>query len=142
MDPRQEFTLELGRVSRRWRARLDVRLRATGLTQARWVALLQLARAGEGLTQRELAERVGIEGPTLVRLLDALERQGLIARHPVRGDRRVKQIRLTEAAQPVMAEINRIAAQVRREVLAHIGRDELIACLKTLRRIGDRLEKS
>lgn len=141
MDPREAFALELGRVNRRWRARLDERLRATGLTQARWVALLQIVRAGEGVTQRELAERVGIEGPTLVRILDALEHQGLIERCPVQGDRRAKQIRLTKVAQPVLTEINRIVNEVRREILVDVSRDELAACLEVLRRIGDRLDK-
>ena len=71
MDPREAFALELGRVSRRWRTRLDERLKITGLTQARWSTLLHLARGERCMTQRELAERVGIEGPTMIRLLDA-----------------------------------------------------------------------
>ena len=142
MDPRQAFALDLGRVSRRWRARLDERLKVTGLTQARWSTLLHLSRAGECLTQRELAARVGIEGPTLVRLLDALEAQGLIERLPVEGDRRAKSIRLTEAAQPLLAEINRIAADLRREILAGVPVEDLETCQRVLRHIGDRLERS
>ncbi|HLT02513.1 MAG TPA: MarR family transcriptional regulator [Geminicoccaceae bacterium] len=142
MDPREAFALDLGRVSRRWRARLDERLKVTGLTQARWSTLLHLSRAGECLTQRELAARVGIEGPTLVRLLDALEAQGLIERLPVEGDRRANSIRLTEAAQPLLAEINRIAADLRREILAGVPVEDLETCQRVLRHIGDRLERS
>lgn len=140
--PREAFALELGRVSRRWRARLDERLRAIGLTQARWTTLLQLSRGGASLTQRELAERVGIEGPTLVRLLDALEAQGLIKRCAVQGDRRAKHVRLTEAAEPLLLEINRIAAELRRELLSDVRPDDLETCLRVLRSIGDRLERS
>src|SRR5690606_9590629 len=142
MDPREAFALDLGRVSRRWRARLDERLKVTGLTQARWSTLLHLSRAGECLTQRELAARVGIEGPTLVRLLDALEAQGLIERLPVEGDRRANSIRLTEAAQPLLAQINRIAADLRREILAGVPVEDLETCQRVLRHIGDRLERS
>ena len=74
----EEFVAELGRVSRRWRAELDERLRHTGLTQARWLALFQVSQQEGALTQRELADLLGIEGPTLVRILDGLEKQGLI----------------------------------------------------------------
>ena len=138
---REAFALELARMSRWWRTRLDERLRVIGLTQARWNTLLQLSRGGASLTQRELAERVGIEGPTLVRLLDGLETRGLIERRPVPGDRRANHVHLTEAAQPLLREINRIAAEVRCEVLADVHPDDLEACLRVLRSIGDRLER-
>lgn len=141
MDEREAFALQLGRVSRGWRARLDDRLRATGLTQARWTTLLQLSRGGAGMTQRELADRVGVEGATIGRLLDALERQGLVERRSVNGDRRAYHIHLTAAAQPILKEINRIAASLRRELLAGISARDLRTCIAVLRGIGERLEK-
>ena len=141
MDLGEAFALELGRVSRRWRTRLDERLKVTGLTQARWSTLLHLARGERCLTQRELAERVGIEGPTMVRLLDALEAHGLIERLPVEGDRRAKHIRLTGAAQPLLGDIDRIAADLRREIFADLQKDDLQTCLTVLQSIGDRLER-
>lgn len=138
---REAFALQLSRVSRGWRARLDERLRATGLTQARWSALLHLARGAEGMTQRELARRLGVEGPTVGRLLDGLQKQGLIERRAVPGDRRAYHIHLTGAAQPVLREINRIAAALRRELLAGIAVKDLATCSAVLREIGERLEK-
>ncbi len=142
MDLPEAFALELGRVSRRWRTRLDERLNVTGLTQARWRTLLHLSRGAPCMTQRELAEHAGIEGPTLVRLLDALEAQGLIERLPVEGDRRAKHIRLTAAARPLLEQIDRIAADLRREIFAGLGKEDLQTGLTVLRRIGDRLERS
>lgn len=142
MDLREAFALELGRVSRRWRTRLNERLKVTGLTQARWGTLLHLARGGPNMTQRELAEHVGIEGPTLVRLLDALEAQGLLERLPVEGDRRAKHIRLTDAAAPLLRQINHIAADLRREIFADLKKDDLKTCLMAFRSIADRLECS
>ena len=141
MDPQEAFALELGRVSRRWRTRLNDRLKVTGLTQARWSTLLHLARGSACMTQRELAERVAIEGPTLVRLHDALEAQGLIERLPVAGDRWANHIRLTATAQPLLKQINRIAADLRRESFADVAADDLNTCLTVLRGIGDRLER-
>jgi MarR family transcriptional regulator for hemolysin len=76
-----------------------------------------------------------------VRLLDALEAQGLIERLPVEGDRRAKHVRLTDAAQPLLAQINGIAADLRREIFADVRNDDLRTSLTVLQRIGDRLER-
>src|ERR1700753_2183166 len=65
-------------VSRLWRARFADRLKSQDQTDARWTALYMIADAPRGVTQPHLAERVGVQGPTLVRLLDALEHQGLV----------------------------------------------------------------
>lgn len=140
-DTREAFSFELGRLARLWRKRLDERLKATGLTQARWITLLQLSRGGESVTQSELAKLVGIEGPTLVRLLDALEAQGLVERCPVEDDRRANHIRLTRAAEPLLAEINRTAAVVRGELLSDLRADELKACVALFRHVADKLEQ-
>jgi MarR family transcriptional regulator for hemolysin len=140
MDTEETFALTLAQVSRSWRAALDARLRVSGFTQARWYTLLQLSR-GQGMTQRELAERVGVEGPTIGRLLDALEMQGLIERRPASADRRANRLHLTTAAQPLLKEINRAAAALRRDLLTGIPIEDLDTCVKVLKRIGDRLEQ-
>lgn len=139
MNVGEQFAIELGRVSRQWRKRLDERLKHTGLTQARWMVLLHLSRTGP-MSQRELAETVGIEGPTLVRMLDSLEGQGLLERRACEDDRRVKRVHLTEAARPVLAEITSIATALRKELLAEMADGELRAAWKVLKDIGDRLE--
>jgi len=141
MDEREAFALHLGRVSRGWRARLDGRLRHTGLTQARWSTLLHLSLSGGGVTQRELADLLGVEGATIGRILDALEKQGLVERRPVDGDRRAYHIHLTAAAQPILKEINRIAASLRRELLGGISAQDLRRCVAVLQSIDERLEK-
>ena len=50
------------------------------LTQARWTTLLQIARGGDGMTQRQLADFMGIEAATLVPLLDSLSERQLVER--------------------------------------------------------------
>ena len=139
MDVAAEFTVALGRVSRRWRVRLDERFKHTGLTQARWIVLLQLSQAG-AMSQRELAERIGVEGPTLVRALDKLEDQGLVARRAGGDDRRVKEINLTDAAGPVLDEITRISTELRRALLADVPAKDLATAWRVLKAISDRLD--
>ena len=90
------FSEELWKVSRKMRTAFDARVRAEGLTLARARALIFLGKK-DCMTQTELADALEIEGPTLVPLLDGLEKQGLIERRPVDGDRRAKQIALTAA---------------------------------------------
>src|SRR3989338_5254352 len=74
------FAMQLAQLSRGWRAELDRRLAGLGLSQARWLVLLHLSRFEALPTKRELAQSVGVEGPTLARLLDRLEAQGLVRR--------------------------------------------------------------
>ena len=75
MYEQHRFGMQLTHLSRAWRAELDRRLTSLGLSQARWLVLLHLARASEPPTQGELANSVGVENPTLARMLDGLEAQ-------------------------------------------------------------------
>ena len=132
--------MELARVGRKWRARLDARVKHLGLTQARWIALLQLRRSGP-LSQRDLAEQIGVEGPTLVRLLDGLQQGGLIERTATHEDRRVKKIHLTASAYPLIEEITRISDALREELMESVPPEDLAKAHRVLRLIGDRLER-
>ncbi len=140
VDAHSELPRHLAFIHRRWRARLDERLRRTGLTQSRWQLLFVLSKADGGLLQRELAERVGIEASTLVRQLDALQRDGLIFREVVAGDRRAKLVQLAPGAQPVLDHITKVADALREEILHGIPKDDLGTTISVLRRIGERLE--
>jgi len=103
-------------VSRRWRARLSERLLGAGHTDATFGALYALASAPSGLNQSELAERMGLSGSSLVRLLDLLEQQGQIRREAMIGDRRANLIRLQPAGEQAVRELDSIADGLRDEV--------------------------
>ena len=135
------FALKLGLVSRKWRTRLNARLRHTGLSQARWITLLRLSILGP-ISQNELASHIGVEGPTLVRLLDGLEKQGFVERKTQNGDRRVKCVHLTKAAQPVLKEITSISDELRSELLKGIPLKDLTTAHNVLQIVADRLERS
>ena len=135
------FAMQLAQLSRAWRAELDRRLAGLGLSQARWLVLLHLARFEEAPTQRELAQSVGVEGPTLARLLDGLEAQGLVSRQAVAEDRRAKQITLSAKAQPLIEQIEAISTQLRHELFAGIDPVELQRCQQVQERILANLEK-
>jgi MarR family transcriptional regulator for hemolysin len=135
------FAMQLAQLSRAWRAELDRRLVGLGLSQARWLVLLHLSRFETPPTQRELAQSVGVEGPTLARLLDGLEAQGLVSRQAVAEDRRAKQITLSAQAQPLIEQIEAISTQLRQELFAGIDPLDLQHCQRVQERILANLEK-
>ena len=142
LTDQHRFGMQLAQMSRGWRAELDRRLAGLGLSQARWLVLLHLARFDEAPTQRELAQSVGVEGPTLARLLDSLEAQGLVQRHAVVEDRRAKKIVLSDSARPLIEQIEAIATALRQELFVGIDEEEARNCLRVHKRILDNLEKN
>ena len=133
------FSEELWKVSRKMRTLFDARVRAKGLTLARARTLIFLSKK-EGMTQTELAEMLEIEGPTLVPLLDSLEKQGLIERRPVDGDRRAKQIALTTAGQEQAAHVDRLVKEFRSDVLKDISEDDLKVAIRVCEAMGRNIE--
>jgi MarR family transcriptional regulator for hemolysin len=129
------FSQGLTFVARRWRNLMNEELRAAGQSQARWGTLYWIRVFGDTVNQTELADRIGVEQPTLGRILRDLESEGLIARLPGRKDRRAKVIQLTEAAAPVMREINRIQERVRAKLLEGIDPGDLRVCMSVFARI-------
>ncbi|WP_372053901.1 MarR family transcriptional regulator [Tistrella mobilis] len=136
---RSDVTNELATASRKMRTGFDALVRTRGLTLARARALMLLARH-PGISQTELAGLLEIENPTVVRLLDGLEKQGLIRRTPAETDRRVKRIDLTEAAEDQVDEIEDLAEVMRRAMLRGIPEADLTVTLKVLRRMIANLE--
>ena len=129
---RENVGITISRTARTWRTKLDERLSHLGLTQARWLVLIHLSRMGGEAPQKELAFIVGVEGPTLVRVLDGLERMGLVQRMGVEGDRRARRVCLTPKADNVISDIMRIGLKLRGEALAGISDAELESFFRVL----------
>ena len=140
-DLNSQVTGRLNLIARRYRTRLNETLRRIGQTQARWDALFWISVSDEGATQSELAERIGVEGPTLVRMLNRLEQEGLVERRGAKGDRRAKTIRLKPAAERALTQIGDLSAPFRDEILQDATDGELEAFLKVLEKIMGRLER-
>ncbi len=140
-SPIEQFGMQLAETSRIWRNKLDQRLKPLGLSQAKWVVLLHLSRCAEDITQKELAQRVSIEGPTLVGLLDRLSADGLVERRESPTDRRSKTVHLTERGTSVIQQITRVARDLRNELFKGFDPDELQRCLQTLEQLKQRLDQ-
>lgn len=119
-------------VTRRFRARFAEQVRSSSQTEARWSALYFLSHSPEGLIQTDLAERMGVQGPTLVRLLDALEEQGLVARRSAPEDRRVKRVVILQAGMDVVGEIDSVASAMRNACFTGVSDEDLRTTLRVL----------
>lgn len=133
------FLTDLSVASRKLRTLFDAAVSSRGLTLTRARLLLHLAR-NPGATQSELAALMELEQPTLVRVLDGLERQGLIRRCAVPGDRRVKSIALTEAGQPVVKELEALSAGLEATLLRSVSAEEVAVARKVLTRFTEAVE--
>lgn len=102
--------------------------------------MLFIRRLGQGVRQVELAEYVGLEGASLVRLLDQLCAAGLVVREVDASDRRANALRLTEAGETLAEKLEVELSQLRAKVFANIPREDFDAVLRvfeTLNRAAD-----
>lgn len=138
-SPRARFGIRFSILARRWRRALDERLAEAGLSDATWAPLVHLQETGGGVTQKELAALVGIDGSSLVRLLDILCRQGLAERRVDESDSRARLIFLTADGERRVAAIRRELAKGEEEMLDGISDAGIAAMLEHFEKIEEQL---
>ncbi|MBS0543546.1 MAG: MarR family transcriptional regulator [Proteobacteria bacterium] len=132
---RDEFAALLYRCAVVWRGKVDEQLRPRGMTYSTWRILKLLLADEQRYNQSCLAAGVGVETPTLVRLLDRLEKLGLVRRLPDASDRRQKHVEITADGRALMAQIDAEVMDVRRHMLSGLSDAELQAGIEVLGRI-------
>ena len=128
---------------------LGIRLAEHHVSFGHW-SFLRVLWVGDGLTQRELSERVGVMEPTTFSAMKTMERLGYIVRRQHEGDRKKVYIHLTPKGRllekrlvPLAEEVNRIAVDgvapeqvamaraVLLTMIENLARDESIATKST-----------
>jgi MarR family transcriptional regulator for hemolysin len=139
----QDFEQSIGywvhMTARGFERALNEELAPHGITYRQWQVLAWLALEEE-LTQSELAERLRIEAPTLVGILDRMERDGWIRREPAARDRRKKVIRPTPQVEPVWQKILACARRLRRQATRGLDPAEIEIVKGVLSRIQRNLK--
>ncbi|WP_028749466.1 MarR family winged helix-turn-helix transcriptional regulator [Rhizobium mesoamericanum] len=138
-NPKQtwaEFAPLLMICGRGWRRALNDILTEHNLSDASAAPLIALLRHGDRIPQGVLAERVGVEGPTLVRVLDSLENDGLIRRVPDEEDRRIKLVQLTGGGTAVAERAESCAAELRARILGDLDPEKVETTLEVLRAVA------
>ncbi|MBD9527758.1 MULTISPECIES: MarR family winged helix-turn-helix transcriptional regulator [Paracoccus] len=129
---------ELVTLTRSIRAGFDLRVKKLDLTFARARLLTTIGR-NPGASQSELATALEIETPTLKRLLDALEGQGLAERRPLEGDARKHAIFLTDTTR--IEPLLRFRDEVEAALVEGIAPEDLAAARRVLGRMTVNAEK-
>jgi MarR family transcriptional regulator for hemolysin len=131
-DLEERFSAALHNTSRAWRQALDRRLKYLGVSQASWMTIAAAAKAEAPLSQSELADRLGVEGATMVAMVDRLVKAGFVMREPSTTDRRIKRVALTKAGNLLFDKVRTEAAAFRKELLAGTDAKQLLLATELL----------
>jgi DNA-binding MarR family transcriptional regulator len=99
-------------------------------------SVLVLISANPGLSQSDLADALGIERARMVRLLDELERRGLMVRVPSTRDRRSHALFLTPDGRKSLEQIEALVARHESHVIERLGPARRRALIKMLKEFG------
>jgi MarR family transcriptional regulator for hemolysin len=108
----------------------DQELIAFGLSRSLATPLMHIWQK-DGIRQRELAELLDIEGPSLVRLLDQLSAAGLVVRRADPDDQRAKTLHVTPAGTALVLRIMPVVQRLRGHLLEGVPTADLEACMRT-----------
>ncbi|OWJ78541.1 MarR family transcriptional regulator [Haematobacter genomosp. 1] len=133
------FIDELTKVSRKIRTLFDARVRAQALTLSRARVLLRLSE-GDGQTQSQLACKLEVEQPSMVGILDGLEKLGYIRREAQESDRRVKNVYLTDTARMKARGLTDFSRRLREDMLEGISPADLETATRVLRVIMQNID--
>jgi MarR family transcriptional regulator for hemolysin len=125
----------LAQTARLWRRAVDERLQPFGLTEATWLPLIRLARSETPMRQKELAASLSLDGSSVVRLLDSLEKAGLIERREDDSDRRAKAIVLTRRGRAIVDKVESSARAVREIALNDISSRDVETTIRVLEHV-------
>ena len=132
VDLEERFANALHGTARVWRQAIDRRLKYLGMSQASWMTIAVAANAREPLSQSELADSLGVEGATMVAMVDRLVKAGLVKREPSTADRRIKRVVVTEAGYRLFDTVKTEAALVRKQLLSQLDPKKLEAAAEVL----------
>jgi MarR family transcriptional regulator for hemolysin len=133
------LTQTLIHVARAYKAAGDQVAADFDLSHASAWPLMMISRLGDGTRAGVLAEAVGIEAPSLVRIIDQLISAGLVLRHDDPTDRRAKTLSLTAEGRSVAERLEKALTPFRRQQFKDMPQADVEACLRVLTRLDLRL---
>jgi MarR family transcriptional regulator for hemolysin len=137
-----QLTATLTHASRAYKSMADKVASQYSLSQATALPVLILGRLGQdSVRPGVLADALGLEPSSLVRVIDLLIESGLIERHDDPQDRRAKILQLTEDGKTRAAQMEAALLPFRRSVFAGLDAADIDACLRVLTSIQARIGK-
>ena len=135
----ESVVLELLRTTDILSRRLSQTLKEEELSGVQYYALRILRGAPAGLLCGEVGNRMMTRDPDITRLLDRLEKRGLISRSRETKDRRTVIVRITPAGLDLVGRLDEPVQAVHREQLGHLGEKRLKTLSELLTACRDRL---
>jgi MarR family transcriptional regulator, transcriptional regulator for hemolysin len=133
----------INRTARTLSRSLDIRLRnRVGITFAQWRVLVLLTKTHDGLSQKEIAEGLGLEAPSLIPILDKLQTDGFIERRVDHNDRRNNRIYRSNKTFEVWAATLECANQVLTIALSGLAEDKVQIMKEVLERMWINLQEN
>lgn len=124
----------INHMARLFAKELQQRIQPLGIVTGQFPILLELWE-GDGLTQRELLEKLDIEQATLANTLTRMQRDGLIKRTKHPSDARAQQIWLTKKASDIKETAYQFAWQINMESLSALDAEEQAKFMDYMRRV-------
>lgn len=140
-DKDQSAGYVVNHMARLFAAALTERIKPLGLSTGQFPILLQLWRE-EGLTQKQLVERLDLEQATIANTLTRMERDGLIQRKPHPLDGRAQCIHLTPKARALEAPAVEAAQAVNAIALASLPPVAQKAFMRAMGQVIEALQSS
>jgi MarR family transcriptional regulator for hemolysin len=140
MTAAPRVTQLLSKASRALNRRGDAVLAPTGLRFAH-VPVIVLLRSSGGMTQKALAEAVGVEQPSMAQLLARMERDGLVRRAAHPTDARSRINTLAPGQEPAVNDARQRLDQLEKQALRTLRVDEVHTLVDLLSRVIDNLQE-
>ena len=141
IDLKESIGLALKRSAKSWEKAADIELNDRfSLTGGQWKVIVALS-IREGITQRELADMMFLEAPTIVPILDKMEKEEFVKRQSDPRDRRNNLIFLTEKSKEMVDPIVDCMVEMREIGLSKISKKDLEIARKTLEQINKNAEE-
>ncbi|HZV57553.1 MAG TPA: MarR family transcriptional regulator [Sphingobium sp.] len=142
-NSRRDLEYRLSRIlvmaGRIWATHADNVLRAeAGQSRARWQTLFAIDFGEQPVTMTDIGVRLNVQWPTLVRVLEGLEKDGLISRVDNPRDGRSRLVSITEAGRTLLREVRPTLDIERARLLAGLSDEELAQCCETLHLLMER----
>lgn len=141
LDLKESIGLLLKTSAKTWEKAADIELRGRfGIAGAKWKIIVALS-IKEGITQKHIADMVFVEAPTLVPVIDKMQKEGYLTRQADPNDRRNNLIFMTKKSKDLVDPIIDCILDIRNMGLNKISKKDMEITKKVLSQITSNTEK-
>jgi MarR family transcriptional regulator for hemolysin len=126
------LTMTLTHVARAYKAAADRMAANFGLSHATAWPIVMIGRFGDGVRPGTVADALGLEPPSLVRVIDQLVESGLLERHDDPADRRAKTLHLSAKGRVCASGLEEALIPFRRQLFGNVDPADIAAFERVL----------